>query len=465
MTESAKISIPFIPSRSRKWQRYLALGILANAAIWSCSLFYLVAKSPIYTSKWTITLPAEGGQTNVDLPEIGGAFTRSDSPYNNSASYDPRENYKYIAQSSKVLTTAASALNLPTNQFGNPRVSIIDNTTLMEFEIRGATPEGSQTKALALQQAFDSELTQLRQEKIAQQDGSLQSVLDKAQKNLEKAQKNLSGYKASSGLSSTNQLADLSKNIEELRRQRAESLAQLQNINASAKELSSTLGLSSKQAADAFVLQSDPLLQAYLSNYSTASAEIAGLESKFTSANPILLAKQAERESAYNALLQRSELLLGESVAPNTLAQLNLNSSSPSSSQRASLFQELISVQSEQKGVAQQAQELDNQIAQLESRLQNLAQQESKLEGLVRDVQIAEAVFSSTLTQLDLSKAEIFSSYPQIQVLAKPSLPEESNAPNKTLVLLGSAMGSLFITTGIVSLWWRDRQNQLKPLN
>ena len=460
MTESAKISIPLVPERSRKsWQRYFAIGILANTAIWSFSLFYLVAKSPTYTSKWTITIPAEGGQTNVDLPEIGGAFTRSDSPYNNSSSYDPRENYKYIAQSDAVLTTAARALNLPTKQFGEPRVSIVDNTTLMEFEIRGVTPEGSQRKALALQKALETELTQLRQEKLTQQDSSLQSVLSKAQNNLQEAQDNLSGYKASSGLSSSNQLADLSKNIEELRRQRAESLAQLQNVNASFKELSNTLGLSSKQAADAFVLQSDPLFQAYLSNYSTASAEMAGLESKFTSANPILVAKQAERESAYTALLQRGELLLGEPVAPNTLAKLNLNNNSSSSSQRANLFQELISVQTQQKGVAQQAQELDKQIAQLENRLRNLAQQESNLEGLKRDVQIAEAVFSSTLTQLDLSKTEIFSSYPQIQVLTKPTLPQETSAPNETLVLLGSALGSLFITTGIVSLWWRDRQN------
>ena len=459
MTESAKISIPLVQSRSRNWQRYFAIGILANTAIWSCSLFYLLAKSPTYTSKWTITLPAEGGQTNVDLPEIGGAFTRSDSPYN-SSSYDPRENYKYIAQSDKVLTTAAEALNLPTEQFGEPRVSIVDNTTLMEFEIPGATPEGSQRKALALQTALENELTQLRQEKIAQQDGSLQSVLSQAQANLEQAQTNLSEYKARSGLSSNEQLGDLSKNIEELRRQRAETLAHLQNVNASSKELSSTLGLSSKQAADAFVLQSDPLFQAYLSNYSTSSAEMAGLQSKFTEANPILVAKQAERESAYAALLQRGELLLGKPVAPNTLAQLNLSNNTSSNSPRATLFQELISVQTEQKGVAEQAQELDNQIAQLESRLRNLAQQESNLEGLKRDVQIAEAVFSSTLTQLDLSKAEIFSSYPQIQVLAKPSLPQESSAPSKTLVLLGSAAASVFVTTGIVSLWWRDRQNQ-----
>lgn len=468
MTESAKIakiSIPLAPERSRTWQRYLTIGLLANVAIWGCSLLYLVTKSPTYTSKWTVTIPSEGMQTNVDLPEIGGAFTRSDSPYNNAASYDPRENYKYIAQSNAVLTTAAEQLNLAPEQFETPRVSIIDNTTLMELEIRGATPQGAQKKAIALQQAFETELTQLRQEKLAQQDGSLQSVLSKAQANLNKAQENLSGYRANAGLTSREQLTDLSRNIEELRRQRAESLAQLQNVNASFQELSSTLGLSSKQAANAFVLQADPLFQAYLNNYSAASAELAGLESKFTEANPLLAAKQAERESAYAALLQRGELLLGQSVNPTTLAQLNLNTNSSSNSQRANLLQQLISVQTERKGIAQKAQELDNQIGQLETRLRDLAQQESNLEGLKRDVQIAEAVFSSTLTQLDLSKAEIFSSYPQVQILAKPSLPQETSAPNETLVLLGTALSSLFITTGIVTLWWRDRQSELPAAN
>jgi hypothetical protein len=37
-------------------------------------------------------------------------------------------------------------------------------------------------------------------------------------------------------------------------------------------------------------------------------------------------------------------------------------------------------------------------------------------------------------------------------------LPEESSAPKKELVLLGTAMSSFFFTTGTTLLWLRDRK-------
>jgi uncharacterized protein involved in exopolysaccharide biosynthesis len=76
----------------------------------------------------------------------------------------------------------------------------------------------------------------------------------------------------------------------------------------------------------------------------------------------------------------------------------------------------------------------------------------------MRDVQIAEAVFSSTLARLDLSKSNVSSSYPQIQIFTEPTIPTAASAPNKKLVLLGAALGSLFCTNGLLLLWLRDRK-------
>jgi hypothetical protein len=39
-------------------------------------------------------------------------------------------------------------------------------------------------------------------------------------------------------------------------------------------------------------------------------------------------------------------------------------------------------------------------------------------------------------------------------------LPEESSAPKKELVLLGTAMSSFFLTTAIATLGMRDHRNQ-----
>jgi uncharacterized protein involved in exopolysaccharide biosynthesis len=82
------------------------------------------------------------------------------------------------------------------------------------------------------------------------------------------------------------------------------------------------------------------------------------------------------------------------------------------------------------------------------------------LENLQRDVKIAEAVFSSSLTKQELSKSNISAAYPPASLVAKPNLPEEPSAPQKNLVLLGTALSSLFFSSGIALLWLRDRKFQ-----
>ena len=140
---------------------------------------------------------------------------------------------------------------------------------------------------------------------------------------------------------------------------------------------------------------------------------------------------------------------------------MSLNNANSSDSNKAVLFRELISLQTEKEGLKNRANELEQQIENLESRLSSLSPQESTLTNLQRNVQIAEAIFSSTMTKLDLSKSEIFAYYPQIQMITQPNIPEEPSSPKTLFILIGSSMGSFFLTTGIFLLWWRDRQNSL----
>lgn len=58
-------------------------------------------------------------------------------------------------------------------------------------------------------------------------------------------------------MSSSDQIRDLSNNLEQLRRQQAEILAQEQQANNRFEQLFAIVGLSQRQASDAFVLQSD----------------------------------------------------------------------------------------------------------------------------------------------------------------------------------------------------------------
>ena len=358
------------------------------------------------------------------------------------------------------MTAAAKKLNMHLEHFGSPRINLVQHTTLITFEFKGDTPEEGRKKNLAIYQAFQERLAQLRRQEIAQREAGLQESLIGSQKKLEAAQAKLSTYKARSGLSGNEQVTSLSTNIEELRKNRAEVISQQQQANARLQQLSTNLNLSSQQAADAFALQSDQLFQQYLQTYNEANSALVVLESKFLPANPTVVRERARRDAAKVALTQRSQAILGRPIAQDTLAQLNLDSNT-SGGAREKLFQDLVVVQTEQRGLQAQAQEIDRQITQLENRHKALAQKEITLEALKRDLNVAEAVFSSTITNLDISKSNALGSYPVIQMLVEPTLPASPSSPKKKFAFLGAGLGSLFLTTGLVTLGLYKNKNQM----
>jgi uncharacterized protein involved in exopolysaccharide biosynthesis len=442
----------------KSWMFYLVMGLAINQIIWGATLIFLKVNSPAYTSKWAIAVNGVKSSTNVSLPGIGEASSSSDSPYNSQTS-DVRENYKYIAESDEVIEMAAKQLDIPKKKFGKPKAKILDNSTLMEFEIKGNNPKDAQTKAIALQSALSVRLDELRRQEVTRQAKNMETGISPVKEKLQIAQQQLSNYKALSPLSSNEQLQDLTTNLEGLRRQQAETVAQLQQATARVRQLTADLGLSTPQAVDALILQSDSLFQQYLADYTKASAELVKLRTKYLPGTPVVVSKQQEKDAAEVALLQRGQSLLKRPVSQDTLKQLTLSGGGSSGSpvQRANLFQELVSLREQQQGLQAQAQELDRQIAKLESRLVSLSQQESKLDTLQRDVKIAEAVFSSNLTKQELSKSDISAAYPPASLVTRPSLPEEP-VLKKNFVLLGAGMSSLFFTTGTTLLWLRDRK-------
>jgi uncharacterized protein involved in exopolysaccharide biosynthesis len=438
-----------------RWPLYLGLALIANMGIWGVALLYLKVTPLTYSSQWAITLPGSGSTTKVDLPKIGGASYENLSPY--ASDQDPREDYKIIAQSEPVLKVAARDLNMPLKKFGSPRIKIIDSTTIMNFELKGASPQEAQNKSLALYKSIEARLKELRNEEGVQRNANLQAALNSSQKKLESAQKRLSEYKARSGLSSSDQITNLSVNIEQLRKQQAETLAQQKQASTRLAQLSSNLNLSAQQATDAFVLQMDQLFQQYLKDYNDASATLVALNSKFLPNYAGVVSQKANRDAAQVALLERSQFLLGRPVSQAALVQLNLNNTNSGSSQEA-LLRELVTLQADKQGLQGEAQEINRQITKLENRLKVLAQHESTLAALQRQMEIAEAVFSSTLAKLDIGKSNTFASYPPIQILTKPSLPDTPSSPKKKLVFLGAALASLFLTSGLLLLFLHEHK-------
>jgi uncharacterized protein involved in exopolysaccharide biosynthesis len=441
---------------SGRFLRYVILGIAANALVWGFALIFLKAKTPIYTSEWTLTIPAGGNTTNVNLPGLGSAREESRAPFANNNAFDPREIYKMILGSDAVREAATARLNEPDVKVGKPRVEIVDNSTVMTLSITGETGELAQKKAIALTDAFQVRLNELRLQEAGRREAAMQSVIDSAKKKLDQAQARLSDYKARSGLVANDQIVQLSGSIEGLRRVQIEALAAQRQSNARFSQLSSNLELSPNQASEAFILKADPLFQQYLASFGESSNQLVALNSKFGSNHPLVIREKAEREAAESALLRRSQTLLGRPVNQTMIAHLNVGGGSTASA-REDLFKTLIREEVDRQGLGAQAQELENQINQLQARLAVLARQGATLDALTRDMLVAETVFSSTIARFDVGKLDAFGSYPAIQVLEDPTQPDSPSDPNKKLILLGATLCSFFITSALISAWTRKR--------
>lgn len=436
----------------RRWSRYIVVSGGANLLIWGSTLLILVVSKPVYSSSFALILPGSTNSVNVNLPEIGQTSASSGSAGVATSTFDPRANYQFIFMSQPVLKRAAAIAGVAPGAYGDPKIKILDNTTIMEIEVGGRSPELARTKALALYEAIVERLNQLRLSEMGQREGPTQRILLQTQRKLEEAQKAASGYKLRSGLNSTEQVETISTNIEQLRRQRAELAAQESSSETQLKRLRADLGLTAGEAADAFKLQSDQIFQQTLKDYSEATATLKVQSAKFGPNHPRIVKERQRQKAARTALAGRARQLLGRTPAGNTLERLAI---ADAGSGRNALFQNLVTLQSQASGAQAQVRRLDEQISAQEARLRTMSQRQPELESLRRNEQIAEAVFASTLAKLDLGQADVFAAFPLVQLAVDPSLPERPTSPKKGLMLAGALMGSILTSLGFWILWIR----------
>ena len=100
--------------------------------------------------------------------------------------------------------------------------------------------------------------------------------------------------------------------------------------------------------------------------------------------------------------------------------------------------------------------ELRRQIAEQSQNAGDLVGQASQLADLMRDLRVAEAVFSSALARLDTNKSDPFASYPLVQTLEAPSIPRARSAPSPVFALAGAIAASIFTLLGFLLVWLRQ---------
>ena len=182
-----------------RWKKYFAIGLLLNLLIWSAAIAVLKLKRPLYTSNWTLDLPASRSDTMLEVPGVGRAAESNVSPYSNIMVADPRANYKDLLTTPELIKSAAKIAEVPYKEFTPPRIEVVPNTTLIKLSVIGLSPRDAHQRATAIQAAFTNEINSLRQQELAQQNKNLKVALDSASERLKDSQQRLSPIKLRPG--------------------------------------------------------------------------------------------------------------------------------------------------------------------------------------------------------------------------------------------------------------------------
>lgn len=436
-------------SGAPRWRRYALLGVLINFAIWGLTISFLTLVPPRYTSKWTLILPGSGSSAVVSLNAVGQVRTSSPSAYSH-ASLSPKVTYSNIATSSTVLAAAAAMLELAPRAFGKPKVKLIQQTPLMEFTVSALSPEQARRRSWALYNALQDTLHGLRLDEVRQRERGYRALVEKIAEKMTAAQQKLLAFQTETGLVSVDQYLQLAVSVDEMRRQLADLRADYSGQHSLVDELTATLGIGPMLAADALTLAADELFGELRREYAEASSLLASYEQKWGANHARVKAERARRNGTLAALRQRLRTLTGRD--DDTLLGLDL-SRGPD---RSKLFAGLIDAYGEQQATASRLGELERSIASFLQRLRQRGLQAARLAELQREHELAEAVFTAAQARIDNSQADLYASYPMLQMLAEPSLPDAPSSPKTKLVLAGAAGASLFGIIGLILLWLRE---------
>ncbi|MCG9757645.1 hypothetical protein CWC29_001670 [Pseudoalteromonas sp. S4498] len=421
---------------------YLATCLISYCVIALMVVFYLQLP-PKYSSDFDMVLPGTGANSNVSLDDVGQVVSSTSAPFGKG--YNPRVNYKEMLMSRNLLESAATAVELDIKTFGRPKVRLTEQTSILNVEISASSAKLAEQKAWALFNALQNQLEFLRADEVARRDDSIKAVLDQYRERLNIARNNITDFQQRSLLVSTDQLTQHIATLANLKEQIVMMNAEIGRSEYYVSQLSVDLGVSPSMAGQAFALQSDGEFRAYLSELTESSAQLSEYRSRWDEGHPKVKAELARFEQSKQALRIRSEGLVGPHAA-HAFQTMDLESNP----NRAQLFADLIGAFAAKKGIEAKQADLKNSVQILSEKIKVYAREAAELDRLEREFDLAEAVFTSAAARLEASKADVFASYPVIQLMTPPSVSINASSPKKSLAIAAALAAMIFLTMGML---------------
>lgn len=428
--------------------RYGLLAMLGAAMIWGPITAYLVTAPLSFTTRMSLILPGSGAAASVSINDIGQASSFANSAFA-SNSISPTETYKRLIGADRIMAAAADKLGIAQRDLGAPRIELVDQTSLIRLEMKGSDPIDARARGDALLAAFFDELDILRADEQASRQISGLGAMEDYRASVHSTRAAIEALQVETGLLSPQQYgAQLTANdaLRARARDMAETLAQ---DAESVRRLEGSLDVSAPVAAATLKLYADADYAAIVAEMADHAAALAAARARFGPKHPTVMQARSAHAGSRRAAIARVEAATG--IAPAALSEQDLALSGV----RADLLAELVAMDARRAGVAAQLSAAQTRLAAETARLRSLAPAAARLEDMQRDFAVAEAVFASAIARTQSSKADVYASYPLVQVLEDPSLPETPSSPKRKLAIAAGAAATVMLLIGLGMGWMR----------
>lgn len=424
--------------------RYLWIAALGGAAIWAPITGYLKTAAPSFSSHMSLILPGSGASASVNLADIGQASSYANSAFASNA-VSPTETYKRLLAADRVLREAARRMGVEARAFGKPQVELVDQTAFIHIKMTGPSPESAQARSAALLAAFFAEIDRLRSDELEnRQEGGVAAIAE-YKDSVAATRAEISALQEETGLRSVEQFNRDVLEVEALRSRIEKLRAEHERKAVAVSALERKLGTDARAAAAILRLNNDTTYVAALDAIARAAADVAEMRSRYGARHPDVTKAQAALSAAQSSADARARIL-GE---PNLVLERAIGDG------RGALLTELVRQETERAGLAAELVKLDAQCVAQSDRLDRLAPLAAQLEDLQRDFSVAEAVFASAIARSQSSKTDIFASYPLVQVLEDPTLPDGPSSPRRKLAIAAGGAATVLLVMALTLGWMR----------
>jgi uncharacterized protein involved in exopolysaccharide biosynthesis/Mrp family chromosome partitioning ATPase len=428
----------------RHWKSILVLNLLVLAAT--------VAKVTTSPKAWTATaqliLPQKNGNLDANLGTLGSlrnaepGFSSEVNPLKVQASILTSD-----ALLERVLASDPEKSNFPRLLSYKQlfKVSPQEQSTIISLAVSGSTPQLARRRAIALTDAYQERLNELRQADSVSRKQFSQKELEQARETLTQAQMALAQFKQSSGLvNSEAQTQGIVSTINTLTTAQAQAQAQARASENRVTVLSARLSLSPDQAIRSLGLGENKDYQFVQNKLAEVEANLVKVRATFTDNHPTVQKLFSERDELQRQLQGYIAQAAGGTRVDTTVAS--------GSDGRATLIQQLIMAESEASGQQRQADQLQSQIEKLNTALSALPGNQARLLELQRQVDVAEGVYKGLVAQVQQNNINAFDTYPNVQVLDPPKVDSKPSSPKNSLTVLSGLMASIIGSIALVLL-------------